>query len=133
MCGFCFVFLFSYRLVIHGCIDRYTPKIIYVTCRNNNRATTVNHIFSNAIQLHVLPSRLMGDQGGKNVGIARFMLSHPLSGLGRRSYITTKSVHNQRNERLWADMYVPGKFDIYFCAFSDFYCQSLISGGTTGS
>ena len=79
-----FVF-FSYRLVIHGCIDEYTRKIIYLACRNNNRATAVHELFSDAIQLHGLPSRVSGDQGGENVENARFMLSHPLRGLGRGS------------------------------------------------
>ena len=42
-----FVF-FSYRLVIHSCIDGYTRKIVYVASRNNNRATTVYELFSNS-------------------------------------------------------------------------------------
>ena len=103
ICGFC---LFSYILVIHGCIDEYTRKIIYLACRSNNRATAVHELFSNVIQLHGLPSRVRGDQGRENVENARFMFSHLLRRLGRGSYIATKSVHNQRIERLWVDVYL---------------------------
>ena len=111
-----FVF-FSYRLVIHGgCIDGYTHKIIYLACRNNNRATTIYELFFNAIQWHGLSSRVRGDQRGENVEIARFMLSHALRGLGRGSYIATKSVNNQRIERLWVDVYL-AIIQIYLTVF----------------
>ena len=113
ICGFC---LFSYRLVIHGCIDEYTRKIIYLACRNNNRATAVHELFSNAIQLHGLPSRVREDQEGENVENVWFMLSHPLRRLGRGSYIATKSVHNQRIEKLWVDVCL-AVTQIYFTVF----------------
>ena len=37
--------------------------------------------------------------------VSEFMLSHPESRQGRGSCITGRSVHNQRIERLWRDVF----------------------------
>lgn len=48
---------------------------------------------------------------------AMFMLSHPLRGPGRGSVLVGKSVHNQRVERLWRDVY-QGVVGLYYALFT---------------
>ena len=99
------LFVIRWRLVIHGGIDGYSRMIVFLRANTNNTAATVFELFLGAVEEFGLPSRVRTDKGGENVDIARYMLSHPLRGPDRGSHITGRSVHNQRIERLWRDVF----------------------------
>uniref|UniRef100_A0A1X7TUM3 Integrase catalytic domain-containing protein n=1 Tax=Amphimedon queenslandica TaxID=400682 RepID=A0A1X7TUM3_AMPQE len=95
--------LIRWRFVIHGLIDGFSRMILHLHVSNNNKADTVLRCFQQSVERYGLPSRVRSDMGGENTLVAQFMLHHPLRGPG--CMLTGRSVHNQRIERLWRDVF----------------------------
>ena len=95
--------LVRWRLVIHGCVDGFSRIPVYLDCHTNNKACTVLQSFLCAVHEWGLPSRVRSDMGGENIDVIEYMLNK--RGTGRGSALVGRSVHNQRIERLWRDVY----------------------------
>ncbi|KAL2076327.1 hypothetical protein ACEWY4_028079 [Coilia grayii] len=107
--------LIRWRFVIHGGIDGFSRLVVFLSAATNNRATTVLESFLGAVQQYGIPSRVRSDKGRENIEVASFMVEN--RGPNRNSHITGRSVHNQRIERLWRDVYTQ-VLDLFHNLFS---------------
>ena len=101
--------LIRWKIVIHGAIDGYSRRILYLKGSDNNRAETVFALFCEGVMECGWPSRVRLGKGGENIeniDVAQAMLV--VRGTSRQSHITGSSVHNQRIERYlsvhWAQL-----------------------------
>ena len=97
--------LIRWGFVIHGCVDGYSRRIIFLHCNTNNLSSTVLSLFESAIERDggLWPSRIRVDYGVENTAVCDAMLA--VRGEGRGSFIAGSSTRNQRIERLWRDVF----------------------------
>lgn len=118
--------LIRWRFVIHGAVDGFSRLITFLKVAGNNRAETVLSAFQQGVDEFGLPSRVRMDKGGENVAVAQFMIEHPQRGPGRGSAITGRSIHNQRIERLWRDLF-SGCVSFFYSLFYAFEDNGLLN------
>ncbi|XP_056111774.1 uncharacterized protein LOC130088816 [Rhinichthys klamathensis goyatoka] len=116
--------LIRWRIVVHGGIDGFSRMIVYLKAAMKNSASVVLHSFIEAVNRFGLPSRVRSDKGRENVDVAYFMVSN--RGENRHSHITGRSVHNQRIERLWRDVYQQ-VLDLFSCLFLDLEADGTLN------
>uniref|UniRef100_A0A3Q2T220 Integrase catalytic domain-containing protein n=1 Tax=Fundulus heteroclitus TaxID=8078 RepID=A0A3Q2T220_FUNHE len=96
--------LIRWGFLVHRGIDGCSRLVSFLNCSTDNRGSTVLFHFLKATGLYGLPSRVRSDHGGEDVQVALVM--NLLQGIERRSHLTGESIHNQRIERLWRDVFL---------------------------
>ena len=118
------MYTYRWRFVIHGAIDGFSRLPVFLRCSTNNTADQVFEYFLDAVQQYGRPLRVRSDMGGENIRVAEYMWSHQHAGLGQ-GMIMGRSVHNQRIERLWRDVY-QGCLSLYYNIFMHLESSGLL-------
>ena len=112
--------LCKWRMVSAGCIDGHSRLVVYLSISDNNRAQTVLDLFLHAVHTYLCPSRVRADAGVENVGVRQYM--EEIRGRDRGSFISGRSCHNTRIERLWRDV-MYAVIQTYYSIF--YYLESM--------
>ena len=96
--------LIRWDLVIHGWIDGFSRRIVFLRCSDNNLSQTVLELFLKAIEKDGFwPSRIRVGYGVENVLVCDAMVE--ARGEGRGSFIAGPFTRNKRIERLWREVF----------------------------
>ena len=94
-----------YGIWIHGCVEGFSRRIVWLEAHNNKRARTVRKIFERARQrFNAHPERVRCDKGRENVGIMFLMYLYNQNRISK-PVLAGRSIHNTRIERLWWDVH----------------------------
>ena len=130
----------KFGFVTFGAVDGFTHQIMSLSCCNNNQASTLLNAFINSpmVQQRSLPIFIRGDGGLENASIAKLINSVS----GTNHFISGRSVHNQRVERMWRDVFtnvigyyknhletITAKYDIELTDNNIWIIQSLYLDG----
>ena len=66
--------LIRWKIVIHGGIDGFSRRVVYLKASDNNRAQKVLELFLQGTRQCGWPSRVRSDLGGENVEVAHAMI-----------------------------------------------------------
>ena len=77
--------------------------VTYLHAATDNKSDTVLLAFYKSTGIHGMPSRVRTDLEGEMMGVKNFM--EDVRGHDRGSFIAGQSVHNQRIERVWRDVW----------------------------
>ena len=93
--------------MVHGCIDGYSRLITNLDVTTDNTAATAFYCFAEGLYEYGIPGHIRMDGGAEFNHVESFMAGRCIRG---------KSVHNQRIERLWRDVYEK-VLDSYYTVF----------------
>lgn len=88
---------------MHGGIDGHSRLVSFLRAATCNTSKAAACFFLQAVNAFGFPSRVRVDNGTEYGDIGRLVNS--INGDGRGSFLTGPSVHNQRIERLWRDVF----------------------------
>ena len=99
-----------YGFPIHGCIDGYSRRIIWLQyVKSNNNPFTVGKLYLDVVQsAKIVPRRVRADCGSENIFIAAsqcyFRRNDEDEHAGEKSHLYGSSHHNQRIEAWWSQL-----------------------------
>ena len=113
-----------YGLCIHGCIDGFSRKIMWLkACPSNNDPVAVASFYVDTVQhFRVQPAIIRSDRGTENVNVAAIQ-----EFLGAKHFYGT-SQRNQRIEALWSILMYRGGLHRWREHFQDMVAEDQLGG-----